>query len=521
MAELDLPLPNSPDGYPPMLRKIGELPPEQSRAIMRLLCRTDLYFLLRYGLSRPDVEHPWLFARCREVQLSPDGHLDLWAREHYKSTIITFAKTLQDILASHGDDPLPKWGGREVTVGIFSHTRPIAKQFLRQIRLEAERNELLRELFPDVLWHSPAQEAPKWSEDEGLIFKRKSNPKEGTVEAWGLVDGQPTSKHFTIMVYDDVVTLASVATPEMIAKTTAALELSYNLGTHDGVQRFIGTRYHYNDTYREIMARRTATPRVYAATDDGSMAGTPVFMTQERWEKKRRDMGPYTTACQLLQNPRADENQGFREEWLRYYDEPQTGDGMNVYVLVDPANEKKKGSDYTAVWVVGLNSDGNYYALDFYRDRLNLAQRAELLFKLHRKWRPRRVGYERYGMQADIQHLRDKMRLENYRFEVVELAGQVKKLDRINRLLPIFSQYKFYLPRTHFRTNYEGVTQDLVDVFLQDEYKAYPVAVHDDMLDALSRICDAELGAAWPRQDDPEKRYKRPRERAGVSWMVS
>ena len=99
------------------------------RARLRNLARTDLYFLIRYGLARRDIEDEWLFDRCREVQNNPNGYLDLWSREHYKSTIITYAKTMQDILASHGDDPLMD----EVTVGIFSHTRPIAKGFLRQI----------------------------------------------------------------------------------------------------------------------------------------------------------------------------------------------------------------------------------------------------------------------------------------------------------------------------------------------------------------------------------------------------
>ncbi len=96
-----------------------------------------------------------MFARCREVQASPNGHLDLWAREHYKSTVITYGKSIQDILSSHGDEPLPEWNGREVTIGIFSHTRPIAKGFLRQIMREFESNKDLIDLFPDILWSEP------------------------------------------------------------------------------------------------------------------------------------------------------------------------------------------------------------------------------------------------------------------------------------------------------------------------------------------------------------------------------
>jgi hypothetical protein len=31
-----------------------------------------------------------------------------------------------------------------------------------------------------------------------------------------------------------------------------------------------------------------------------------------------------------------------------------------------------------------------------------------------------------------------------------------------------------------------------VHEFVENEYAAFPVAVHDDMLDSLSRICDIE-----------------------------
>ena len=176
--------------------------PRGVNAAMRELALHDLYFLLTVVLGRKDVKHDWLYSRCMEVQESPNGYLDLWSREHYKSTIISFALTVQDILR----DP-------NVTVGIFSCTRPLAKRLLRQIKFEFESNELLKHLFPDVLYADPRKESPKWSEDDGIIVKRKSNPAASTVEAWGLVDGQPTGKHFSLMVYDDVVTRESVTSP--------------------------------------------------------------------------------------------------------------------------------------------------------------------------------------------------------------------------------------------------------------------------------------------------------------------
>lgn len=463
------------------------------------MARTDLAFLLAVLLGRRDIEHPWLWARCREVEAEPDGYLDVWAREHYKSTIITFGLTIQDILANHGDNPPGLWAaqGIEPTFGLFSHTRPTAKKFLRQIKLELEQNRRLQQLFPDVLWDDPQKEAPKWSEDDGITVRRATNPKEQTVEAWGIVDAQPTGAHFVVRVYDDVVEQKSVHTVDAMRRTTEAWALSLNLGARGGVARYPGTRYHLLDTYGEMMRRGTVKERRHPATVDGTVDGEPVLLTRDELDKKRADMGSYVFGCQMLQDPQADQVQGFSSEDMRFY-ENRSSRGLNTYMMVDPASEKKRNSDYTALFVVGLGGDGNYYVLDMVRDRLNLRERAELVMAKHREWKPLRVGYEKYGMQADIEYLDTVQERENYRFQVVPLGGRLGNLDRVRRLIPTHQERRWLYPKSLAYVTHEGKSVDLVQVFTDEELTPFPVGMHADMLDAQSRIFDEDMSTEWP-----------------------
>ena len=486
-------------------RKQGKLP-----QVVRLMCLSDLYYLLVRACKRVDMVNQFAFERCREVEADPNGHLDLWAREHFKSSIITFGLTIQDILR----DP-------EITFGLFSHTRPIAKAFLRQIMREFEENETLHVAFPDILWGKDIRSAPKWSEDDGIIVRRKSNPKEATIEAWGLVDGQPTSKHFRVLLYDDIVVQASVTNEDQISKTMVGLEQSYNLGvTPGGLRRFIGTRWHFNDAYKTLIERGTAVSREHPGRIGGTEDGESVFWPDEVHLEKRRDMGPYTYAAQILLNPKADSMQGFKREWLRKYKTIKQ-EKLNWYLCFDAASSKKKGSDYTAGWAVGLGVDGNYYCVPLVRDRLNLKERADRVFDAHREYKPTQVRYEKYGLMADIEHMQARMESENYRFSITEVAGQTSKTDRIKRLLPLFEAGRIWIPESLHLTDWQRTTVDLVRSFIEEEYMAFPVGLHDDMLDALSRICEPELKLVWPKEEKPQR--EQPRfipQNASTAWMA-
>ena len=494
------------------------------------VAESDRYFLLTQILRRPDALHPWLYERCREVEANPDDHLDLWARGHYKSTFITFAGSLQEIIRN-----------QNITIAIFSHTRPIAKAFLDQIKGEMEGNPDLNRYWPDVFWANPRREAPVWSLDNGIVCKRTSNPKEKTIEAWGLVDGQPISKHFDLRIYNDVVTEDSVTTAEMILKTTRRWELSQNLSVTEqegtiGRQWHEGTRYNYADTYGVLLEREALTPRVYPATDDGTMDGEPVFLTRTAWEKKKRNESTHTIACQQLQNPIAGNIQEFTLDMLRYYEvRPET---LNVAILVDPANSKNKDTSNTAFAVMGIDAAHNKYLLDGACHKMHLTERWKMLKYLRFKWLKMpgvqvvRVGYERYGMQADIQHFEEMMRIEKCPFPIEEVAwarestSQAKD-DRIRRLEPDARNWRLFFPysgkhqtsdqqkaiakgKAHLvakpirRKNENGEIYDLVQYMIKNEWLFFPATVAKDFMDAMSRIYDLE-GLNPPRIYKPEE----------------
>jgi len=521
---------------------------------LRELARYDRYFLLFRLLHRHDMRKEWLYERCREVEADPDGYLDLWAREHYKSTIITFGGSIQEILR----DP-------EITIGIFSHNRQMAQSFVYQIMSELQSNEHLQALFPDILYANPRRESPSWGVDSGLLVKRKQNPPEKTVEGHGIVDTQPTGRHFVLSIVDDMVHERFVGNADIINKTTRMWELFLNLSrAHPvtGVRRrqYVGTRYHYADTYKAMADRKAVKTRTYPATDTGTIDGTPVFLGDDDWAQMRKASSPHTIACQQLLNPRAGADQTFKEEWLRAFDvRPET---INVQILADPATSRKKDSSDSAFVVLAMDAAMNRYFVDGACHKMNLKQRWEMLKGLWMKWTNTAgvqavdAGYERYGMQCDIEHFEEMGRLQGVSIPITPVSwvhdqsgSSQRKDDRILRLVPDFHNWRIFLPygrwylqiqksmadtkgdlqmvtkyiqalewwdkhgravtgtqrkmidsgreylvvKDILRKDHEGKLYNVIERFVDWEYLPFPATTKKDMLDAMSRTYDLDF----------------------------
>lgn len=257
----------------------------------------------------------------------------------------------------------------------------------------------------------------------------------------------------------------------------------------------------------------------------------PARLSREILDQSRLDMTEAIYAGQMLQEPVPVGGGEFRPEWPQHYPngslKPKT---MNVYILVDAAGgedtnkKKRKTSDRTAMAVIGLGPDNNYYLLDLVIDRLNATERIDTLFILHRKWnelcgKPPKVGYEKYGLMTDTHYAQKRMNEEGYRFQLIELGGRMAKEERIRRMIPDLQKSRWYFPDTLLYTDTEGRTLDMVKELTESEMAVFPRARYDDGLDAITRIYDSEMGAIFPRIIEKTKyKTETTQKEAWVSW---
>jgi len=494
---------------------------------------------------------PFLFERCEEVQKEPDGYLDIWARDHYKSTIITYGLTIQEILKNP-----------EITICIYSYNISTAQKMLVQIRT-ALQHPILVNCFPEILFENTNVQTWKdeeggvhqmeWSSD-GFTVKRKGNPKEHTLECSGLVTGQKTGGHYNLLIYDDTVTPESVATKTQIDKTTSQFEMSLNTGSTANLRiRMIGTRYHLHDTYEKVIKNETVKLRLYSCVDEeghSRLYSEPVL----RWKLSR--MHGSVVATQMYCDPQAVGSFNFDPDWIPPLVDRNSIDLelYNWYIICDPAWKVSADADntvYAVIGVSGLGSDRHFLVADLMVDKINLTDKTDRLFHLVNRYTNSRrkpiVFYERVSMQSDIDHYQTLMTSQSNFFTIIEASGKPKinygmasnasnikyKDLRISVLQPAFKNGLFrfvdhsyvgfpkgYVIKDKEVRNWRGDCEDTIETFLTEEYKNYPNTEHDDVLDVLSRCLDLDVGIQMEGYDPRKDRKKQKDRKKEFDWMA-
>jgi len=159
----------------------------------------------------------------------------------------------------------------------------------------------------------------------------------------------------------------------------------------------------------------------------------------------------------------------------------KTGDEVipvNVYMGVDLAYESNAHNDYQVIMVTAVDSDKNFYVIDYYHEHLPLYEMPQKIFELAKLYSPiRRVNVEHVGAQGIIKDSVNQISGYDRKMAPGIARGVrppqgIKKEDRIeSSLCPIVNRGKLYIKKNH---------QELVD-----EMFHFPKGKHDDLLDGL------------------------------------
>ncbi len=454
----------------------------------KALILDDLWFIIYFVMEIPIANKKFVVDACRELEDGPASMtLDVWAREHFKSSIITIAETIQYVV---------KYPER--CTCIFSYKKPAAENFLDSIRKTLEKPIMIR-CFPDILYEKPDTQAPSWSLQGGITIKRNSvSRKEATVETSGLVEGMSTGTHFERRIYDDVETADLAENPDQLDKCFSRFEMSDNMGTDGGTERVIGTYYSHSGTLVRIQEKKTIDgkpmyiTRIKAATDDGTIDGKPVFLSQERLDKLKTS--DHFNSQQLC-DPTPSGIRKLEGSLLRDIEPEFIPKNLFKFMVVDQAGDDTDGKgDAWAFHVVGVEPKtddigaSKVIILDSMITPLRETEATEEIVRMYlRNGIILQVGIEKVGISTTEIHVANALREHGRHIDVVNKtlvllrpAGRNKN-KRIESALawPLYNSKLF-------------ISKDVPSVYrerLRNEMDKFPLWKRDG-IDALSYVYD-------------------------------
>ena len=372
-----------------------------------------------------------------------------------------------------------------------------AKMYISAIKDQIDNNEVLKLICTDkrgkYILEPDKNAAGGWTEDRVLLKHRtKLGMKEPSLFV-SAVDNNRTGMHPDVIIMDDLVSEATVTTPEQRNKTKTHYRFSLSLLERGGLQVVIGTRYHMDDLYDELLQNEGFNCIVRPAILPDGRCYFPSKYPVEVLEELKRDQGADIFNSQYMLDPTNSEDAVFKVGKLNYYIDHVLETYINpekqyavkrvefqqVFVLSDLAITQNKRSDYTVVMVVGVTHDKKIYVIDYKRDKINPTQIVNVIFEQYDL--ARKFGYvngvyiETVAFQKVMLYLiKDEAKRRGISIPLKELKASKDKTLRINGLVPLVENGDVYISPKHIE--------------LKNEMREFPYSKHDDIIDTLAYV---------------------------------
>lgn len=412
-------------------------------------------------------------------------------------------------------------------------------KFIKDILTSVE----YRRYWPEMI-DANVHNREKWTETEISVdhpLRKAEAVRDPTVFTAGLTTSI-TGMHCDIAVLDDVVVKENAFTKEGRNKVQQQYSLLSSIEGANSREWVVGTRYHTQDLYSNML---NMAEDIYDK-EFNILGSEPVFEVFQRevedigdgtgnflWPvQKRKDGKIFGFSAQILANKRAKykENGQLSEYYAQYYNDPNKGEGdavsrekfqyydkkfldisdgvwyynkkkLNVYAAIDFAFSLKLRADFTALVVIGVDCNHNYYILDIKRFKTDkIGVYFENIRDMYIKWDFRKLRAEVTSAQSVVvKQLKDNyIKPNGLAISVDEYRPTRTQGSKEERIASILSPRYDNMQMWHYKGQ---------ECFTLEDELVVINPPHDDIKDALASA--VEIAIAPARQQTSSSRMKR------------
>jgi len=418
-----------------------------------------------------DAAHHRLIAR----------HLEAVERGDIKRLMITMPpRHGKSMLAS---EFFPAWYlGRNPDhyVVTATYAQELADDFGRKVKNQIE-DAAYSAIFPGVSLADDSKSAKRFHIDGSLGGYEHTTGQRGAFYAVG-VGGPLTGRGAHLLLIDDPVKNREDAESEIIRKKTKDWYTStaYTRLMPGGRIVIIQTRWHEDDLAGWLQTEHGhedwTVLNLPAISDDGK-ALWPEQYDLDALEQIKRALPPRDWSALYQQRPSPETGDYFKREWLHLVDSVPPMESMLRYGGSDYA-VTANGGDYTVHGVIGLDSEGNPWLIDLWRQQASSDVWVDAFCDLVRKWKPIGWAEETGQIKSGVGPFLLKRMMEKEAYVAREqFATRGDKAVRAQSFRGLIATRGLRIHRD------APFLSDLIS-----EMMSFPVGVHDDQVDALGLI---------------------------------